>query len=300
MIDAELNRFSLTVEEVVSAKIEALKNHIAGLFEQCATKASVKEEVDGLKAAIAASESRLHAEHDKLLDVLKQHGEAAKARAGAVDAIGRGLDDVKQQCAVSFLETNERAEAFQVVLSSFSGNDQRAMAAGVVALKEWAGKSRASLVYDSRADPFTPDGLFAKIRDRPNVALITCTTDGDVFGCFYTMPVKVAGKSYLDPNMFIFSFESHGRCATPQRFMVKADMRGKADVYVRKSTDSVLVSFGKPGGCSGFTREKVPAVCRGMSTVWEGIQDTTLTGRTAVGKETNPFFCARVVALQLA
>ena len=300
MIDAELNSFSSVVEKVVSAKIEALKNNLSALLEQCATKASVKEEIDGLKSYITASETRLHEEHTKLLDVLKQQGESAKANAGSVESLSHDLKDIKEQCAISFCETNDRVETFHALSSSFSWNDFRTMATGVSALMQWAGKSRGSIVYDSRVDPFTADGLFAKIRDTPNVALITCTTDGDVFGFFYTKPVRVAGKSMIDPNMFIFSFESHGRCKTPQRFLVKADKRGKSDVYVRKNPDPVLVSFGMPGGCSGFTKEKSPAVCRGLSTVFEGIEDTTLTGKTVVGKELNPFFCARVVALHLS
>ena len=92
------------------------------------------------------------------------------------------------------------------------------MADCIDSLKEWTGKSRASVVYDSTIDPFTADWLFQKVKGKPNIAIVATTTEGDVFGGFSSVAVTEHNKLFFDPNTFIFSFESHGRCKTPQRF----------------------------------------------------------------------------------
>ena len=47
---------------------------------------------------------------------------------------------------------------------------------------------------------------------------------------------------YYDPNMFILSFESHGRCKTPHRFPVEG-LKGRACVFFKNSGNR-FVSFG--------------------------------------------------------
>ena len=86
------------------------------------------------------------------------------------------------------------------------------------ALKEWTGKARATKIYDSTVDEFTGNGNFNKVKGMPNIALVGFTTDGDVFGGFYSVAVTEQDEFLYDPNMFIFSFETHGRCNTPQKF----------------------------------------------------------------------------------
>ena len=50
------------------------------------------------------------------------------------------------------------------------------------ALKEWTGKARATVIFDSTIDEFTRDGLFDNVKAKPNIAIVGFTTDGDVFG----------------------------------------------------------------------------------------------------------------------
>ena len=63
------------------------------------------------------------------------------------------------------------------------------MADCISALKEWTGKTKATILFDSTVDEFTDDGLFNKVRSKQNVALVGFTTDGDVCGVFYSVAV---------------------------------------------------------------------------------------------------------------
>ena len=101
----------------------------------------------------------------------------------------------------------------------------------IEALKEWTGASDAAILYDSTVDEFCPDGVFNTIKNKTNVAIIGFTTDGDVVGGFYSVAVPYQGDEFRDPTVFLFSFESHGRCMTPQRFTLRSDARDSAEVY---------------------------------------------------------------------
>ena len=99
-------------------------------------------------------------------------------------------------------------------------------------------------VFGSTVDKFTDDGLFNKVKGKQNVALIVFTTDGDVFGGFYSVAVTTPGKYFNDPNMFAFSFESHRRCMTPQRFALKkSDDDGAHVEFIKNGSRVQLVDF---------------------------------------------------------
>ena len=106
-------------------------------------------------------------------------------------------------------------------------------------LKQWTGKAIASVVYDSNVCPFTDECLFQMVKDKPNIAIVATTTDGDVFGGFYNVAVTEQGKHLNDPNMFVFSCESHGRCVTPKRFVVK-------EALIKRASGPVPMT---QGGC---------------------------------------------------
>ena len=46
------------------------------------------------------------------------------------------------------------------------------------ALKELTGKARATIVSDSTVDESIKDGLFQKVQDKPNIAVVGFTSDG--------------------------------------------------------------------------------------------------------------------------
>ena len=122
------------------------------------------------------------------------------------------------------------------------------MADCVNALKKWTGKARATVIYDSTVDEFTHDGLFQKVKGKPNIAIVGFTTDGDVFGAFYGDPVTEQDHNFKELDLFLFSFESHGRCETPQRFVVKEGWRGRTWVNFSKSSYIGFVEFWVGGG----------------------------------------------------
>ena len=166
----------------------------------------------------------------------------------------------------------------------------------VNALKEWTRKESANIIYDSTVDEFTDQGLFDKVKGKPNVALVGFTADGDVFGGFYNIPVTEQKKSFIDPNIFVFSFESNGRCETPQRFVVKDFVRSYKSVgFDKNDRYGRFVDVG--GGTGGLIlgNEKSDSSCYNLSMSFEGIEDDTLTGNAYPGS----FSCTRIVAVHL-
>ena len=172
------------------------------------------------------------------------------------------------------------------------------MADCVNALKEWMGKARATIIFDSTVDEFTVEGLFEKVKGKRNIAVVGFTTDGDMFGGFYSVAVTEQGEVFYDPNIFAFSFESRGRCMTPQRFVVKEDEKERyARVAFCKNHRKGFVWFWVDGeGNFTLGNEKSDSFCFGLSSAFEGLEDTTLTGKTS---SSNPHHCARLVAVWL-
>ena len=175
------------------------------------------------------------------------------------------------------------------------------MADCVNALKEWTSKSTATIIYDSTVDEFTNDGLFNKVKGKPNIAVVGITTDGDVFGGFYSLVVWYQDQTVYDPNIFAFSFESHGRCETPQRFVVKEWFEDRAVVCFYKGHIHGFVVFWVSGAYCGFFlgNENLGSLCANMSTGFEGLEDTTLSGQSGV--QSGPFHhCTRLIAIHLS
>ena len=116
------------------------------------------------------------------------------------------------------------------------------------ALKQWTGKAIATTVFASTVEPFTHDGLCTKVMWKPNNAIIGLTTDGDVFGGFYSVAVIEQDTDFHDLDTFIF--ESRGRCETPKRFSVKEWLEKIALVGSGRTTAKGLSS----SGCMVFVR----------------------------------------------
>ena len=164
------------------------------------------------------------------------------------------------------------------------------------ALKGWTGKASATIIYDSSVDEFTDRSLFDRVKGKQNIALVGFTADGDVFGGFYNVVVTELGKQFEDPDIFVFSFESHGRCETPQRFSVKEEMKTwKSMHFIKNFSGGRFVDVGGSFGHFYLGNERSDTFCHNLSSEFEGIADTTLTGNTFPGR----FTCTRVVAVHL-
>ena len=165
------------------------------------------------------------------------------------------------------------------------------------ALKEWTGKARATVIYDSNVDEFTAERLFDEVKGKPNIALVGTTTDGDVFGGFFSVAATEQDEDFDDPDMFIFSFESHGRCKTPQRFVLKKELKDNAFVSFDETDSDGFVYFAVFAH-SGLLlgNEKSKSYCFHISDAFDGLEDTTLTGTCGF---CGYHHCARLVAVQL-
>ena len=175
------------------------------------------------------------------------------------------------------------------------------MADCINALREWTGKARATIVFDSTVDEFTNDGLFDKVKGKSDIAVIGFTTDGDVFGGFYSVAVTKQDKEIFDPNLFIFSFESHGRCKTPQRFVLKEGLKNACVEFFKDDSSYGFVWFSV--FCSaGFWlgNEKSKSYCKNLSDGFEGIEDTTLTGPNGDWFIDPYHHCTHLVAVRLS
>ena len=174
------------------------------------------------------------------------------------------------------------------------------MADCINALKEWTGKARASVVYDSTVDEFTAGGLFQKVKGNKNIAVVGFTTDGDVFGMFYSRAVTKQDVRFFDPTVFVFSFESHGRCKTPQRFVLKEGLKRDACVAFWKNDSSGFVVLWVGHECGFYLgNERSYSDCWDMSRAFDRLEDTALTGKSGHRVEGRLHHCARLLAVLL-
>ena len=171
---------------------------------------------------------------------------------------------------------------------------------GVDALQEWTGKASATVVYDSTVDEFTAECLFQSVKGKPNIALVGFTTDGDVFGGFYSVAVDRQGLQFSGANMFAFSLFSGWRCKTPQKFALKEGVeRAYVSFYTNDRNGFVLFEADCQGGFT-LGNERSNSWCWDMSNAFEGLNNTTLTGQNNSAVDNGVYHhCTRLVAVQL-
>ena len=260
----------------VAKKTDAVSSFISGL----------NQHLDDIRLVVGHKGNEIRkAEEEKRMAELKVQEEKRKAEEAA---------RLKEE------QEREKRKAEEAMRSAFSGKDLEVMTKGVDALQEWTGKARATVVYDSTVDEFTHDGLFAKVKGKRNIAVVGLTTDGDVFGGFYSVAVTKQEKCFYDRTMFIFSFESRGRCVTPQRFAVGERLKSQAFVHFWKNNCNGFVQFGVYGGTGFFLgNERIDSYCWKMSLAFEGLEDTTFSGEIA-NRGISPYHHNyRLVAVQL-
>ena len=161
-------------------------------------------------------------------------------------------------------------------------------------LKQWTELSSFSILFDSTVDEFTANEFFNKIVNKENIALIAFTTDGDVFGCFFHVALTEQHRGFDDPNVFVFSFESHGRCSTPQRFLPRDENEALAVWCMPDRDFGWFVEIdGAMQACVCFGNEMSILSCFNLSHMFDGMQDTTLTGN----QDPERFSCHRLIAV---
>ena len=118
-----------------------------------------------------------------------------------------------------------------------------------------------------------------------------------MFGGLYSVAVTAQDRNFNDPNIFVFSFESHGRCKTPQRFALRECIKHCSAVGFNANNPHRIVYC-----CQGWLNlgnRESSLFCGNLSQYLEGIQDTTLTGENA-SYHHGPFYHnTRLIAIQL-
>ena len=166
-------------------------------------------------------------------------------------------------------------------------------------LIQWVGKQHVRTLYDSANDEFTQAVFHGKILNKPSVALIGVTGDGDVFGGYYQKAVQKVDEPSTDDSVFLFSLESHGRCLTPQQFPLKRELKETAGVMLVSNNKFGFVRFYAQGhGGLWLGSPELKTCCYQLSETFTGLTDATLMGSTpsSVG---SCFQLRRLIALQL-
>ena len=113
------------------------------------------------------------------------------------------------------------------VMTSSTGTDMETMTKGVNSLKHWTWLSEATLVNDSKADPFTDDGLFDGKRGRLNVAVIGLHDGRRRVWRVQQRCCDGTRQVLRRPEHLYVLLESYGWCMTPKMFVAREGGRGR-------------------------------------------------------------------------
>ena len=171
-----------------------------------------------------------------------------------------------------------------------------ALAKGIEALKAWRELPNVTLIYDSTVDPFTMEDLFQRVVDRPFVSYIAFTSDGDIFGVSLQRAVPPGVRQVQDGHLFVFSFESHGRCETPQMFRPPSDRIGGTYLTFSNNDNEFFHTHVRFRGGLAFGDERCATKSWGIADSFPGLEATTLTGKP----DNERYTCTRLIAVQLS
>ena len=138
--------------------------------------------------------------------------------------------------------------------------------------------SQRSAIFDSTVDEFTNSGLFNKVMGRGIIAFIGFTTDGDVFGGFYTVAVsKEMNGSTIPTSQVLVRVTRSVHDATAVR--LKKSNKDGACVSFHKNNRNRVVGFDGSGDCFDLGNEKSDTFCFNLSRGLVGIEDASMTGK---------------------
>ena len=145
-------------------------------------------------------------------------------------------------------------------------------------LKDWTESSSLHVVYDSDIDEFSNVEFLNHCLSRPNIAVVGMTSKDDVFGVFFGAPVDTPGKAPFDPSHFIFSFQSNGRCVTPQRWFVKARAQASFFSVWFSSSECGFLRVGDFAAKLFFGNSRSKCFAYKTGNVYDGLDNAALTG----------------------
>ena len=147
-------------------------------------------------------------------------------------------------------------------------------------LQKWAGKTRFTVVFDSDADGAGFETFQTRLLHRSNLAFVGITQNNDVFGAYLNVTIdRISFCSfYDDPDHFIFSFNTNGRCRTPRRWFVKESRRHETNGLIFSGNPAGYVKIGCPAGYIYMGPTRADAYSWNVKLCYDRIDDDTLTG----------------------
>ena len=279
------NRLERTLTRLLEVVIDAIL-HLYRVFQN--TIQSLRDTIQNLQTQLAQAKQECE-EKQRTIDLLTQQLAAERQRLATRQRMF-GLADTE----MLFFER-------------------------LFATMQWRPTPPVHVLFDSTRDEATAQTFFRTVRGRPNVMVMATTNDGNVFGGFYALPVHRPDRESRDPNIFLFSFASNGRCDTPAIFPVRADSRG--DVFVRVfSDDRLFVWFGTRNGSLGFgfnggshgerqaqavvqmapEADRSHSFCCNVVSAFQNLDNATLTGGLSSYMNGPYLKVSRIVAFQLS
>ena len=155
------------------------------------------------------------------------------------------------------------------------------------------------VLYDSDVDGFVAGCVCDRVIGRPNLAVVGVLMSGDVIGAAFSLPIPRSDEMVYDPSMFAFSFQSSGRCLTPQRFLVYPDWRHESCLQLYADDKRGFFQFWVwLKSCFWLGNETSNCFNFNMANMFENLDDLTLTGMNYDFEP--PFYhCARLMVVQL-
>ena len=233
--------------------------------------------------AVESKLEKLTTDNDKRHDALEKKVDAIRSALSETKA---GVDEVRH------VFTNQILENIRLA-SSFSGKDLTITESGISALKCWTVRASANIIYDSRVDPFTDQGLFDKVK-KSNVAVVYFTTEGTFLWILHRCCDTTKGKFLRREYVCLPVRVARAVCDTAA-VPCEGEERSSGCVVLQQQR-RVVCHFSSEADCS-LGNEKSNTHCWNRSQGFDGIADNTLTGKPS-GRP-NYHHCIRLVAIQL-
>ena len=164
----------------------------------------------------------------------------------------------------------------------------------------WTGMRDVRVVFDSTTDEAVPSAFFARLWNRPNVAVVAETAAHDVFGAFYSVPVVRPNAQAFDPSAFVFSFASNGRLPGPAAFKARAGRASDVFVRVFDGGDLLFMAGSESGSFGVGMAQGSRSFCNNLSFVFDGLGADDLVGGTSSLLDATHPAVVRVVAVTLS
>ena len=166
-------------------------------------------------------------------------------------------------------------------------------------LQAWVGMTAMQVLFDSDVDEFVAETVGPKILGRDHLAVVGILPTGDVFGAAFSLPIPQSDEMVYDPSMFAFSFQSNGRCLTPQRFLVCPEWRHESCLQFYANDKRGFFQFWVwLKSCFWLGCETSNCFNFNLDNCFETLEERTLTGMNYDCEP--PFYhCARLMVVQL-